>query len=387
MKKITLIFLFSLVVSTAASFISECPGAYHIPRDGDRLHPGIAGSESLILSVCDSSRTVLLDPSAISFGDDLDACTYIDSDTISYVQFATKHRFLLHGDTLSYIGYENRATDFRLNSPAIVAGFPFKEGSVTSDVWTGHMLQYGNMMLKHVKGESRSSAEKGWTLTDGIDTLRNAIRLRWTLDMAYADPDSVTSVMSDSIAGGIISDMQVDVRAMLSERLLTERSMWFSEDTRYPVLTDSRVSRVIHAGEDTSADTIPLSMLAIHYPVSFQYSDTGEDYIALKPDGKNSINPYGEYVNDDEKPGTSLSIGEPEANGGTVILTLSSPHGPTTATITLFTDSGIRLTEPKEVPLVQTPQTYTISVPAGWSGVTLLRVDSGNESYTRKVII
>ena len=330
---------------------------------------------------------MLLDPSAISFGDDLDACTYIDSDTISYVQFSTKHRFLLRGDTLSYIGYENRATDFHLDSPAIVACFPLEDGNVTRDVWTGHMLQYGTMMLKHVKGESGSIAERGWTLTDGTDTVRNAIRLRWTLDMAYADPDSVTSVMPDSVASGIISDMQVDVRAMLSERLLTERTMWFSEDARYPVLTDSRVSRVIHADGGASADTVPLSMLAIHYPVTFQYSDTGEDYIALRPDGKESINPYGETGHDDTQHGTSLSVGEPEANGGVVTLTLSSPHGPATATVTLFTDSGMRLTEPMEVMLTPVPQAYTINTPAGWTGVVLLRVDSGDESYTRKTIL
>lgn len=385
MKKIPLIFLLIALIFPAVSSADAKPD--HTPRDGDRLHPGIAGSGSLILSVSDSSRTVLLDPSAISFGDELDACTYIDSDTISYVQFSTKHRFLLRGDTLSYIGYENRATDFRLDSPAIVSCFPLEDGNVTRDVWTGHMLQYGTMMLKHVKGESGSMAERGWTLTDGTDTVCNAIRLRWTLDMAYADPDSVTSVMPDSVASGIISDMQVDFRAMLSERLLTERCIWFSEDARYPVLTDSRVSRVLHADGGTSADTVPLSMLAIHYPASFQYSDTGEEYMAKKPKAKDTGNTYGEYGQGDNDHGTSLKVGDPELNGNAIAVTLSSTSGTRTATVTLFSDSGIRLTEPMEVTVGPVAQRYSLEVTAGWKGVLLLRVEAGEESYTRKVIL
>lgn len=383
MKKIPLIFLLiALIFQTVSSAYAKSD---HTPRDGDRLHPGIADSGSLILSVRDSSRTVLLDPSAISFGDDLDAFTYIDSDTISYVQFATKHRFLLRGDTLSYIGYENRATDFRLDSPAIAARFPLEDGNVTRDVWTGHMLQYGSMILKHVKGESGSVAERGWTLTDGTDTIRNATRLRWTLDMAYANPDSIDASLPDSIASELISDIQVDVRSLLSERLITERSFWFAESARYPILTDIRVSRVFAGSGIEMADTVPISMLAMYYPASFQYSDTGEEIIGQQPDGKNVSDPYG--VCEDADHGNSLKIGEPETSGGSVAVTLSSQTGTCTVTITLFTDSGIRLTEPKEVTLSTVPQQCTVNVPAGWTGVVLLRVDSGDESYTRKVIL
>ncbi|MDE6480871.1 MAG: hypothetical protein K2L45_11460 [Muribaculaceae bacterium] len=385
MKKIPLIFLLIAVFFLVSSSTDAKPN--HTPRDGDRLHPGIASSRSLILSVCDSSRTVLLDPSAVSFADDLDAYTYIDNDTISYVQFATKHRFLLQGDTLSYIGYENRATYFHLDSAANVAHFPLKDGGTVRDKWSGSMLQYGSMILKRTVGISSSQAEAGWTLTDGTDTLRNAVRLKWTLDMAYADPDSVNASMPVSIASDIISDMQVNVKAMLSERLLTERTIWFSEDARYPVLTDSRVSRIVFSDGGESADTIPRSMLAIHYPPSFQYSDTGEDYVAENPDAKSTGNLYGEYGQGDNDRGTSLKVGDPELSGNTIAFTLSSPSGTRTATVTLFTDSGIRLTESMEVAVGPVAQRYSLDVPAGWKGVMLLRVEVGEESYTRKVIL
>lgn len=386
MKKISPIFLLVSVIFTAATATGTQPDMDHIPRDGDRLHPGIANARSLILSVNDSMRTVLVDPLAVSFDDDCDASAYIDTDTISYVQFTTKHRFLLRGDTLSYMGYENRASDFRLDSAATVAFFPLKDGDTVRSDWTGHLFQYGTMMLKHVSGISRGEAQGGWTVTDGTDTISNTVRLRWTLDMAYADPDSVTTSMPDSIASGIISDMQVDVRTMLSERLLTERTMWFSQDARYPVLTDSRVSRVIFSDGVVPVDTVPLSMLAMHYPASYQHSDTGEDYIAQKPDGKHSGDTYGEsgYVSQDT--GNSLSVGEPEAEGRVITVTLSSPSGSVVASVTLFSDSGVVLTEPQTVTVGTVPQIHSFEAPSGWSGVMLLRVDAGDESHTRKII-
>lgn len=253
-----------------------------MPRDHDRLHPGLAASPSLIVSVNDSARTVLIDPQGVSFDESYDASPYIDGDTISYVQFATKHRFLLRGDTLSYIGYENRATDFRLDAPVSMAVFPLKDGASVRAGWSGHMLHNGSMILRHVRGTSVSSVEEGWTLTDGNDTVSDAKRLLWKLDMAYADPDSVTASMPDSVASEMISEMQVDVKVVLSERLLTERAMWFADDARYPVLTDSRVSRMILSEEGIPTDTVPVSMLAMHYAASCQYSDTGEEVAAPK---------------------------------------------------------------------------------------------------------
>ncbi|MDE6696515.1 MAG: hypothetical protein K2K25_06515 [Muribaculaceae bacterium] len=382
MKEKHRIFILSAIISIAALSFHAKENSDHIARDGDRLHPGIANPRSLILSVNDTSRTVLLGPSAVSFDSNLDACSYIDSDTISYVQSATKHRFIFRSDTLSYLGFENRATYFRLDSPAIVAVFPLRDGNATKDEWTGSLLHYGTMMLKHVKGESKGAVQGKWTLTDGTDTLRNAVKVRWILDMAYADPDSITCAVSDSIDSRSISDMQVDAKAILSERLLTERSLWFSEDARYPVLTDSRVSRVISTDTGMRADTVPLSLLAMHYPASYQHSDTGEEFPAPKPDDGNRGYGYG-----NQDTGTSLSVGDMAVSGEFVTVTLCSNSGPVTATLTLFTDSGIRLTEPREVTVGPVAQEIRIEIPAGWRGVLLLRVEAGEESYTRKSIL
>ena len=387
MKRIPRIFLLATAVFTATTSPLAQSIVEHGPRDGDRLHPGLAGSNSLIISVSDSSRTVRLDPQAVSFDDAYDASPYVDGDTLSYVQFATKHRFLLRGDTLSYLGYENRATDFRLDAPVNMAVFPLKDGRMILDEWSGHMLHYGSMILRHVRGTSVSSVDEGWTLTDGTDTLRNATRLNWKLDMAYADSDSIDAEMPDSVASERISDIQVDVKAMLAERLLTERTMWFSGDARYPVLTDSRISRVILADGVVSADTVPLVMLAVHYPTAHQRYDTGEYSSAQKSYEKNSGNAYGEYAYETPDTGTFLTVGEPQVSGEAVTITLSSLSGSATATVMLFTDSGMKLTDPVTVTVGTVPQKCTVEIPTGWTGILLLRVEAGEESYTRTMII
>lgn len=359
--------------------------ADHTPRDGDRLHPGLAASPSLILSVNDSTRTVLLDPQAITFDDSYDASPYIDGDTVSYVQFATKHRFLLRGDTLSYIGYENRATYFRLDAPVSVAVFPLRDGSSVYGDWKGRMLHHGTMILRNVRGTSMASVQEGWTLTDGSDTLRNATRLTWTLDMAYVDPDSVTSSMPDSIASERISEMQVDVKSMLSERLLTERTIWFSEDARYPVLTGSRVMRVKPDDSGVQSNTVPFSMLAMHYPPACQYADTGEAPHISKPSGSlayDGSSPLGDNVGSGEE----LTVGEAAFTGSTVTVTLSPQPDPVAVTLTLFSDSGIRLTVPMKVTVGSVPLSCSVEAPDGWSGVMLLRIDAGEHSHTQKII-
>ena len=340
----------------------------------------------MILSVSDSTKTVLFNPDAVVFDSDRDAAVYMDGDTISYVQEATKHRFLLREDTLSYIGYENRATDFRLTSPVVVTNFQFQDGSEKPNVWNGRVLHYGSMILCHTIGTSTTAIEKGWKLTDGTDTIHHATRLVWTLDMAYADRDSIDKEMPDSVASERISEMQVDAKSLMQERLLTERTLWFTRDARYPVLTDSRISRILFNNARLKGDTVPVSGLAMYYPSSHQYEDTGEEITDRKPVqtvGGYAIDPYNDKSQDN---GITISVGEPKVSGNFLEVTLSSQAGPFVATVTLFSESGIRLTEPAAVTVGIVPQSHPVEIPSGWSGVMLLRIDAGEESYTEKII-
>ena len=384
MKRYIPIILLTSIVYASIAVAYPRYDKNNIPRDGDRLHPGIAESETLIMSEIDSAKTVIIDPESITFDGSLDASYYIDGDTVSYVQFATKHRFLINGDTLSYIGYENRASDFHLDRPVRMAVFLMGEGDAFMEEWSGHLLQYGSMLLRHFKGISRSGVEAGWTITDGTDTLRNVTRLRWTLDMAYADPDSIDSAMPDSVASERISEMRVDVKALLSERLLTERTMWFSDDARYPVLTDSRVSRIILDEGGAPYDTVPMSMLAMHNPPSYQYSDTGEEI--EKPQNVGKTGGYDAGGGTDGGSPDLLKIGELETTEDLITITLSSRTESVKATLTLFSDTGIILTGPVEVTVGTVARPYNVPVPTGWNGVMLLRVDAGAESHTVKAI-
>ncbi len=381
MKISTRLLSISAILSAMVSSLFAQPNIPHNPRDGEHLHPGMAGSNSLILSVNDTTKTVLIDPQAVSFDNSRDASCYVDGDSISYVQFATKHRFLLKGDTLSYMGYENRSTDFRLDNPVKVAIFPLKDSTSVIDDWNGHVFHYGSMILKKVHGISKTSVQEGWTMTDGTDTINNAARLIWTLDMAYTDHDSISPEMPDSVVSDIISEMRVDVKTMMSEHLLTERTLWFVESARYPVMTDSRTSRVIGTPSSMRLDSLPLSALAIYYPASWQYSDTGEgitDERVWENEGSHSVS----YSEND-----LLTVGEPDTDGTTVNITLSSSANGTQTTVTLYSDSGVRLSDPIIVSVDTLPQTFTLPIPIGWSGVVVLHIESGREKHTRKVIL
>ncbi len=143
--KLSFRLLFSTLLSTFVASVAAQPDMPHTPRDGDQLHPGISGSRSLILSVDDTTKTVIIDPQALSFNDSRDAYCYIDGDTISYVQSATKHRFLFRGGAISYIGFENRATNFSLDSAVSVARFPLLGGDTVTGKWNpsppAHIMQ------------------------------------------------------------------------------------------------------------------------------------------------------------------------------------------------------------------------------------------------------
>lgn len=86
------------------------PGAYayhpsvlssHIPRDGDRLHPNVSLSPGAIAAVDSVRRSVSLNPELFAPMDEADVSVYVDGDTLSYVQFATRHIFVISRDTLS----------------------------------------------------------------------------------------------------------------------------------------------------------------------------------------------------------------------------------------------------------------------------------------------
>ena len=137
MKRIPQILLLAAAVFAAAYIKAAQPSTDHTPRDGDRLHPGFADSGSLILSVNDSSRSVLIAPSAVSFDEDADAWAYVDADA-SRIQQATL-------ETVSY--YDTYTFASALDSRLV------KASPVTA---TG--LQTGSVVYASDGGSSKSAA-------------------------------------------------------------------------------------------------------------------------------------------------------------------------------------------------------------------------------------
>lgn len=354
----------------------------HTPRDFDRLGPAVSFSRSAISSIDSTRRIASINPASFITEDDNEARIYIEGDTVSYVQFATKHRFLLHSDTLSYMGFENRATLFSIDMPFAAVNLAMNEADTVKDRWTGRAIQYGSTVLKATRGKSTSYVDRGWTLVADGDTVHGATRVIWDLDMEYVNPDSIPANAADSIKAETVSDLIVDVDRLLTERLLTRRELWFADDARYPVLQRSTVSRIGERDEGDRLDTIPRYQVSMYYPVSWQLADTGEEP-RKSPAGENrDVRRQTSY---DEE--SALHAGEPVADSEAVTLTVSSENGDKDATVTLYSDSGIRLTEPVTVTLTAVPRTLRLPLPTGWKGVLLIRVEAGADSLTRKTVI
>ncbi|MDO4335782.1 MAG: hypothetical protein Q4C37_08145 [Bacteroidales bacterium] len=376
-------YIAAIIISSALAFNALAHTndnfALHKPNDCDKLHPNVAYSQSAIGDVDAENRIVEFNAALFSPSDDADAAVYISNDTLSYIQFATNYRFKIESDTLKYIGYENRAGEFSLDVPAhaFIAG----AGSVGSAAskWKGTHLHYGKQFLKHAEGESATASESGWKLVGDNDTIKDATYVKWRFTLAYTERDSIGKDMPDSIANEYVSDFKVSIDRVMTESLLTEREMWFSDAARYPILQRHRVYR-LKDNDNEACDTTLISQFSMYYPAAFQYSDTGEEPFKEKP--RNIADNNG---SDGKIYGVDVS--EASAEGERISVTLSSQTGDTDLTLTLYTDSGIRLSTPTTVKAGAVPQKHTLPIPSGAKGVIILLIESDTGTQSQKIII
>ena len=381
-----IIFAIPMLISAFVCLASEADGnnkTDHTPRDFDHLNPAVSFSPYAITSIDWEKCVVSFNPNLFSAENAGDARIYIDRDTISYVQFATKHRFLMSSDTLSYIGFENRASLFSIDKSFTALKLSPNEGDTINAEWTGKVIGYGNTVLKATSGKSRSYSDHGWRLALGKDTLHSVTQIVWDLDMEYINPDSIPENTPDSIAAEVASDLMVDIDKLKSERLLTRRVMWFADNARYPILQQSTISRILTRKESDVCDTIPVSQIYMYYPATWQHTDTGEEYPKQTPASESR----GSWQSAENEKETMLNANEPVADGDVVTLTASSANGETEATITLYSDSGLCLSEPVSVTLTTIPSTIRIPIPLGWKGVLLIRIEKNSDSLTKKVVV
>lgn len=382
-----IILAISILIAASACFASGVYGyddkTDHTPRDFDHLNPAVSYSPHAITSIDCEKCIVSFIPDLFSTDNSGDVHVYADGDTISYVQFATKHRFLINSDTLSYIGFENRATQFSIDKPFTVLKLAPINGDTINTEWAGKVIAYGNTVLKATRGTSKSYSDYDWRLVTDKDSLNSVTRVVWDLDMEYINPDSIPAGIPDSIAAEAVSDLIVDIDRLKSERLLTRRILWFANNARYPALQQSSVSRILIRKGSDECDTIPVSQICMYYPAAWQYTDTGEEQPQQSPAYKSR----GSWQDSENKNETILYANEPITTGDIVTLTASSANGKTDATITLYSDSGLCLSEPVTITLTTIPSTVKIPVPLGWKGVLLIRIEANTYSLTRKVVV
>ena len=376
----------SLMIVSVSLCLASSPAdsgfSSHAPRDFDRLNPAVSFFPNAITAIDCKTRVATISPSSFSTDDGGEARIYINGDTISFVQFATKHRFIMLSDTLSYLGFENRATLFSIDPAFARLRISAAEGDTLRTEWTGSVHGYGRDVLKATRGMSVCHTDSGWTLNCDGDTLRDVTRVVWDLELEYVNPDSIPAEAPDSVAAEAASDLMVDVERLLSERLLTRRTLWFADGTRYPVLQQTAVSSVRIREDGEVRDTVPVSQVCMYYPPSWQYADTGEELRLSPADRTGNELPENGYEEE-----SCIYADEPVTDGETVTLSVSSSNGETNATVTLYSDSGFRLSEPVSVTLTSVPRTLSIPIPTNWKGVLLIRVDAGTDSLTRKTVI
>lgn len=355
-------------------------------RDGDRLQPPLSRAAHAVGAVDTAGRSVRVDGEAFTSGNNAEVIIYQSGDTLFHVQDATRHICLLSSDTLSYLGFENRATSLVLDSPLTVLRYPLRGGDTFAEEWSGTVFHRGRTLLRKVVGRSASRIEKDWRIVEDGDTLPGATLLRWELGMSFAAPDSLDAELPDTVVSPSVSDLMLPSDKLLSESMLTLREVWFSPSARYPVLQRSGTFRVV-SGKGTPADTVPLSGLAIRYPADLQRMDTGEEFAPANPDeggGEPLLTLCG---GDGPEGGFPVDLKNPEIGEGGITVTLASPNGSRQARMTLFSVSGIPLSETVTLEVGVIPQTYTIHAHAGTSGVVLLRVDAGDLSRTYKAVL
>lgn len=374
-----------LMVIPLAVFAADPVGggfSRHLPRDFEKLNPDVSFSPSAIGLIDNSRRLVNFNPALFYSDSGNSAGIYFSGDTVNYVQFATKHRFIQESGKIAYSGFENRATRYSLNEPLPVMKFPPVENETVQANSSGSVTGYGGILLKLIKGHSTGNISSGWTLTGCNDTVRDAKCLVWELDTEYLDPGSVADEWNDSISPESVSDYEVDVSRLLSERLLTRRMIWFTDDARYPVLQQSTVSRLVEKDSKTECDTVPVSVLSMLYPAECQYADTGEGN-----DAKKTVSDENNDVPSPDNTGNTVEAGDPESSNESISLTLSSKDDAVEATLTLYSDSGIRISESVTVILTAIPRTFSIPVPSGYKGIVLIRIEAGEQSLTRKTVV
>lgn len=105
------------VAAYAASQTANPESRLLLPRDGDRLQPQKSRIMGAVASDSKDSLVVNVNTGCFSSDDVAGISVYMEGDSLSYVQEGRKHLFTTRGDTLSYLGYESRATRLTLDSP------------------------------------------------------------------------------------------------------------------------------------------------------------------------------------------------------------------------------------------------------------------------------
>jgi hypothetical protein len=270
MKKQLFFFLFfSMSLFTHAQCILD--NACNMLRGGDVIikqqvaykDPGREGSQ------------VLWDFSKQESVNDNYKLSYTDSGTDSVVvgrEHRTLYRYVLRGDSLLLLGYENPTTIVTSGKPELVLIFPFSYGDQREDYFFG-TGNYCNKLNVTAQGKVSVNADAtGMIILPSGDTLQNVLRVHsikkiaekmilTSLDSTLATP----TYNPDSIDYHLTSD---------SARMQVETYRWYANGYRYPIF--ETVESTVYKNQ------IPYT----HFNTAFFYTPEEHSYIENDPENQ-----------------------------------------------------------------------------------------------------
>ncbi len=360
--------------------------ASNIPRSGDQLikhvvttcEPGDTGSGQ----IWDFSNLKLQDASY-----ELKYTTQ-GSDSIVATEHRTMYYYLLSGDSLFCLGYENPTTSITYQKPELLLSFPVVQDRAVSDYFDGEGNYCGHLHIRQ-RGKSTITADaSGDLILPESDTLRKVLRIR-THKLIHQrmtpKENASASLQPDILPYTLNRDSIEHLLANDSIHLETETWRWYAHGYRYPVVetVKSTVYQYGNPHEHFSTSFIYLPEEQ-YYDLPYDANNQKRRDIAteeqVEREWRNTVKTGKKGRNDD-----IISYNYELESGGDLQVSYELKQ-PEKVTISLFNLQGQQLTIIQRTSPTAGLYSETIPMDSYPAGKYLLRITSGKKVYAEKIL-
>ena len=151
----------------------------------------------------------------------------VNGNDIVNIEDGWLYRYALKGDSLLCSGYENRLSKTVYFNPTVRLSYPFTYGKGHRTHLRG-LTRYGDRLYVGFRGEESVTADACGIITDGVDTIRNVLRINHKRD--FIQSASLDCLVAENFA---LSD---SASAADSLHVLEIDYEWYCPQARYPVM-------------------------------------------------------------------------------------------------------------------------------------------------------